>query len=200
MITTTLNAIRKHKPCVDSWKKLLAGLGKRRADSKPLPFHRIVEVCGLEDALWATRAAPEHDREWRLFAVACARDVQYPMADCRSVTAIDVAERFANGNATRAELDAAWSAARAARDAALDAMSGAWWDAIRAEGWASGAAAWDAARKASWGAMAASAAARERAHAAARGAARESVSGSAGVAARDKQRERFLDLVGRGHE
>ena len=134
MLTTTLNAILSAGPCgkrpkeegtLTGWLKLLASLGKYRADDEPLPFSRIVESNGLEDALWCCRAAPQYDREWRLFAVWCARQVQHLMPDQRSTTAIDVAERYANGEATHDELNAArdaardaWAAARAAAGAA----------------------------------------------------------------------------------
>ena len=67
-----------------------------------------------------------NDRTARLFAVWCAREalklVDDP--DPRSVSACNVAERYANGEATYDELDAAWAAARAAaRDAARDAQT-----------------------------------------------------------------------------
>src|SRR5208283_4216478 len=99
MICTTLNRIRAHKPCEDGWEKLLAGLGKTRADDEPLPYARIVEINGLDDALWACRVEPQHAKEWRLFAVWCARHVERLMEDERSRTAINVAERHANGGA-----------------------------------------------------------------------------------------------------
>ena len=121
MITTTLNRIRAHSPCREGWEKLLAGLGKTKADDDPLPFARIVEINGLDDALWCSRAEPQHEREWRLFAVWCARQVQHLMTDARSIAALDVAERYANGQATDGEWAAAWAAARAAADAARDA-------------------------------------------------------------------------------
>ena len=35
-ITTTLSAIRKHRPCHYGWEKLLASLGKTKADNEPL--------------------------------------------------------------------------------------------------------------------------------------------------------------------
>ena len=103
MIHTTLNAIRAHDPCVEGWRKLLAHLGQTEADDEPLPFATIVKSNGLDDALWCCRAAPEHDREWRLFAVWCARQVQHLMTDPRSVAALDVAERYANGQASKEE-------------------------------------------------------------------------------------------------
>ena len=125
-ITTTLNRIRAHSPCADGWTKLLRHLGKTQADDEPLPFSVIVASNGLDDALWCCRAEPQHAKEWRLFAVWCARQVQHLMTDRRSIDALDVAERYANGQATDAELepagdaagDAAWSAAWAAARAA----------------------------------------------------------------------------------
>ena len=150
MITTTLNKIRDHSPCQEGWGKLLKHLGKTKADDEPLPFAVIVESNGLDDALWCCRTAPERDREWRLFAVWCARRVQHLMIDPRSVAALDVAERFARGEATVEELAAARDAAgaaagvaardaagAAARDAARDAAGVVAWDAV-----------WDAARDA----------------------------------------------------
>ena len=122
MLHTTLNKIRECGPCADGWAKLLGHLGKTQADDAPLPFRVIVESNGLDDALWAMRSAPEYDQEWRLYAVWCARQVQHLMTDPRSIAALDVAARFANGEATHEELyaarAAAWAAARAAWDAA----------------------------------------------------------------------------------
>jgi len=77
------------------------------------------------------------DREIRLYAVWCARQVQHLMTDQRSIDALDVAERYANGLATENELDIARAAAwDAARDAEWDAE----WDAARDAEWAVGAA------------------------------------------------------------
>ena len=91
----------------------------------------------------ATKEGVLDDKTLRLFAVWCARRVQHLMKDKRSVATIDVAERFAHGNATAEELATAWYAARdaarnAARDAAMD-------DAIDSEKFAAMATAGDAA-------------------------------------------------------
>ena len=138
-ITTTLNRIRANLPCEAGWKKLLAGLGKTSADDAPLPYARIAEINGLDDALWCCRVEPQHAKVWRLYAVWCARQVQHLMTDPRSIAALDVAERHATGEATDDEL-------MAARDAARDAAWDAAGDAARAAaGDAAGAAAWDAA-------------------------------------------------------
>jgi hypothetical protein len=86
------------------------------------------------------------DKSLRLIAVRCAREVQHLMKDQRSIDALDVAERHANGEATDEELTAAWAAAWDARDAAWDAAGAAARDAARDAAWdAAGAAARDAA-------------------------------------------------------
>jgi hypothetical protein len=141
---TTLNKIRACSPCESGWETLLKHLGKTKADDEDLGLLTIVESNGFEDALWCLRAVDCCDRDARLYAVWCARQVQHLMTDKRSNDAIDVAERFANGEASQGELDAAWAAAR-------DAARAAAWDAARAAAWAAaGAAAWAAARAAAW--------------------------------------------------
>ena len=144
MIYTTLNKIRDRSPCEDGWKKLLKYLGKTHADDELLALSVILDSNGLNDALWCLRSVPEENRRWRKLAVAYARTVQHLMTDPRSVDALDVADRHADGDATDAELRTAWDAEWAAAwDAAWDAARAAAWDAARA-------AAWDAARAAAW--------------------------------------------------
>lgn len=125
---TTLNKIREHGPCADGWQKLLTHLGKTKADDEPLAFTTILDSNGLDDALWCMRSAPEYDKDWRLYAVWCARQVQHLMTDQCSLDALDVAERYVHGQETDVELVAAWAAGAAA--------------------WAAGAAAGAAARDA----------------------------------------------------
>ena len=141
---TTLNQIRAKSPCQSGWIKLLAYLGKTKADDEPISIVTILDSNGLDDALWCLQAVKGREREIRLFGVWCARQVQHLMTDPRSIAALDVSERFANGNATKDELDAAWADAR---DAAwADARDAAW--AARAAARAARAA-WAAARDAS---------------------------------------------------
>jgi len=185
-VKTTLNAIRAHSPCADGWSKLLRHLGKTQADDEPLDLRTILDSNGFDDALWCLRAVPNCDREARLFAVWCARQVQHLMTDPRSIAALDVAERRAHGKATDAELAAAWAAAgAAARAAACDAAWAAAW-----------AAACDAARAAACDAAraAARAAACDAACDAARAAACDAAWAAAWAAARDAQRERFIEI------
>jgi hypothetical protein len=147
------------------------------------------EACPRSDwMLWLLKGIEyEDDRSHRLFACWCARNT--PLADGRKVwdlltdrrsrDAVEVAERFADGNATKKDLAAAKDAAK---DAALDAAWAAAWTAA-------GAAARGAARDAAW--TAARAAAWTAAGAAARGAARDVAWDAAWDAARDAQADQL---------
>lgn len=122
-LTTTLNQIRAHHPCAGGWEKLLKHLGKTKADDEPISLLTILDSNGLDDALWSLRAFEGGDRDIRLFAVWCARQVQHLVADERSVKVLDDAEQFANGLCSEEELaaaaaDAAYAAANAAAYAA----------------------------------------------------------------------------------
>ena len=189
-LTTTLNRIREHGPCCEGWETLLKGLGKTSPDDEPLPYARIVEINGLDDAIWCCRAEPKYDRQWRLYAVWCARRVQHLTTDPRSVAALDVAERYARGEASDEELAAARDAAGDAWAAARDA-----WAAAR-DAWDVARDAWDAAEKTTW------AAARDAACAAAGAAwaARAAAWDATRDAARDAQRVEFLRVVNGGEQ
>lgn len=141
---TTLKKIREHSPCETGWKKLLKNLGKKKADDEPVSIAFILESNGIDDALWCLRAVDGYQREMRLFAVDCARSAVHFTNDERSIAAIDVSERYADGLASEDERAAAWDAAMAAaRAAAWDAARAAARAAARYAAWH---AAWDAAR------------------------------------------------------
>ena len=167
MMQTTLRKIRAAGPCgmqlVDGQRvgylKLRHHLGKDYGDDTPVDIATILDSNGLDDALWCLRAVDGHAREMRLYAVWCAREVQSLLNDPRSLTALDVAERYANGAASNDELAAAWAAAgkaawavwgtSAAWNAAEAAAASAAEDAAEAAAdaaWAAGAAAKDIAR------------------------------------------------------
>jgi hypothetical protein len=143
---TTLNKIREHQPCKDGWTKLLKYLGKVQADDVELDLLTIFESNGLDDALWCLRAVDGFEKEKRLMAVAFAREVQHLMTDQRSLVALDVAEKFANGEAKQEDLTAARAAtaySAAAYDAARAAARAAY-SAARAASAAASAAAYAA--------------------------------------------------------
>ncbi len=202
MLVTTLNKIREHGPCEKGWRKLLDHLGKTKADAANVAIETIIDSNGLDDALWclcAVERTSEVQRAERLFAVWCARQVQHLMSDQRSIGALGVAERHANGTATDEELDAARAAARAA---AWDAAWAAAKDTARAAAWASAkdtarAAAWDAAKDTAWDAAwdAAKDTAWDAAWAAARAAARAAAWDAAWAASRAAAKDTAKDTA-----
>jgi hypothetical protein len=105
------------------------------------------KVKSPEDIIW-TVARPDYmnEKDRMLFAVWCAREalklIKNP--DQRSIDACDVAEWYANGEATDDELATAEAAAWAARAAAWAARAAVWASEAAAE------AAAGAARAAAW--------------------------------------------------
>ena len=194
MYYTTLNKIRSKSPCCKGWEALLKHLGKKKADDEPVSLKTILESNGIDDALWCLRAVDDIDKDARLYAVWCARQVQHLMKDQRSITTIDVAAKFANGEATQDQLDAAFATGDATGDATDEAMVAVWVavsDAAMAAAWVADAASWAAAWAAADDAKVAVAA--EDTSWAARDAARDAAR-AAWDAARDAQTEKFIEM------
>jgi hypothetical protein len=187
-LTTTLNRIYACRPCSDGWAAGLEAAGKTEPDDEVLTYAQIATSVDLKDALWCCRAELQYSKEWRLFAVWCARQVQHLMKDRRSIDALDVAERFVNNKATEKELATAWSAAADAwaATAAAAARADAAWAATDAAAAARADAAADAAWAAADAAWSAAAAAADAARADAR------------ADARDAQKSAFIQLVTTG--
>ena len=123
MKVLTIHDLRSYEPCYDPSKYFPEDWSGTIIDIV------IDERIPWEDRLWAVmRNDLLSDKLMRLFAVWCARQVQHLMKDERSLKALDVAENFANGLATKEELAAAWVAAR---DAAWVAARVAAWVAAR---------------------------------------------------------------------
>jgi len=157
---TTLKKIRVKQPCEEGWAKLLAYLGKTKADNEPLNILTIIKSNGVQYALWALQAVdhPDRDRVSRLMACDFAESVlpifekKYP-DNKRPRECIKVARMYARGKADDKQM-------AAARDATWDAT----WAAELDTAWAARSAAWAAERAAEW--AAARAAARDAAWAA----------------------------------
>ncbi|VBP35416.1 putative bacteriophage protein [Burkholderia pseudomallei] len=197
----TLAALRKAGACYEGYNKLVRSIQGKASSAEDadreayihfrhdaeIPLLDILKSNGLDDALWTLRCISGADRDLRLFAVWCARQVEHLMQDQCSKDALNVAERFANGEATDEERDAAWDAAWAAARAAARTAA---WAAARTAAWA---AAWAAERDAAWAAArtAAWAAARTAAWDAAWAAARAAAWAAARDAAWAAQKEMF---------
>lgn len=124
----TLADLRKHGACYEGYNRVVRSLqGKpftekdeirnsylQSSSKQQISLISVVESNGLVDALWATRCLVGEDRNLRLYAVWCVRQVQHLLSDKRSLSALGVAEAFANGNASMEELREAQAAAMAA--------------------------------------------------------------------------------------
>jgi hypothetical protein len=173
MNTFTIEDIRNMEPCYDPGKYL-----PEDWQGTALDILRVTD-CPPQDRLWVVcREDWIDDKTLRLDAAWCARQALALIddPDPRSIAACNIAERYANGEATESELAAAFAAAWAARDAA----------------WAAWDAAGDAARDA-WDAFAAAGAARDAAWAAAFAAAWAAAFAAARDAARDAAWEAQVD-------
>jgi hypothetical protein len=160
MPTTSFRLLHDAGACKERYRFLAKALGgiKAYGVNTPITLLQILDINGFDDALWALRACPDSDTFARLLACNYAEHVlpifetQYPDDD-RPRKAIAVSRRYARGEATEAELTAAWNAAWAAEAAA--------WNAAWAAEAAAEAAAWAAARAAARDAGAAWNAARD---------------------------------------
>lgn len=169
----TLNFIRKRSPCTEGWGKLLSYLGKTKADDEMILLSTVLESNGLDDALWCLCALPEeYDSAIRLLVCDLVEPALafVPDGEGRPRNAVDIARKFANGEASSRELDAARMTANVAvseLDKAADATRAtngnmhhpelAALDAARAARdtveWWSGSSAWSAAQAARYAAM-----------------------------------------------
>lgn len=133
--------IRKLNPCYDPSEVV-------KDENEELPVKEWVAkyrnlVKNKSDIIWLLcNKLYMSEKDMRLFAVWCAREalalIDNP--DPRSITACNVAERYANGEATIEELNAAETAAWAATEDTAEATEAA----AQAAAWAAAWAAWSA--------------------------------------------------------
>jgi len=120
MLNTTFAKAEANNACIKSYKKMgkeLGGITKYGEDT-PIPLDKVLDVCGLHDAIWALRATIEPSENFLIeFSCQCAEHVlhfyedKYPN-DKRPQIAIEVARICITDKSP-----AAWAAAGAAWDA-----------------------------------------------------------------------------------
>jgi len=192
----TIDDIRRLRPCYDPSRYLAEDWTGTALD--------VLDVtdCPAADRIWVVLGMmSENDRRLaaccfvRRTPVGGGRTVWDILTDDRSKKAVEVAERFADGEATERELADAWDAAG---DAAWAAASSAASSAARAAARAAASvAASSAASSAAWAAAsaAAGAAASAAAGAAASAAARAAARDAAWAAARDAQIDILREML-----
>jgi hypothetical protein len=107
MRTTTLAKIKSCDPHPNFRDKLLLGFENTMGDDEPLPYSKILTSCGLGDALWATRTE-FNDYLWvQNLALSFARHIEHYLSDSRSIRALDMADKFLRGEASRNDMHSA---------------------------------------------------------------------------------------------
>ena len=151
MLTTSFKLLREAGACKDRYGHLRRAMGSGFGDTKSIAITAVLELNGLDDALWALRTVPEEqasERDLLSRTFACRSVRETPLADGRRVWdllddersrgAVVAAEDFVAGKISAKDLASARAAARAA----------AWASARAAARAAARASAWDAARAA----------------------------------------------------
>lgn len=113
--TTTLRQIRRAGPCESGWTMLVRGLGvdyhTAKFNEEPISLLRIMEINGLQDAVWALGTFPELGIDKRKFAIACVDNMPANVAIPRCVEALEAARLYVAGRLSDSALE----------DASLDA-------------------------------------------------------------------------------
>ena len=116
---TTLKKLKKHNPCRSSWDRLLESLDKTEPDNEPLKLRYILDLLGVQDAIWAFRAIDGYRKEQILFIADCAEHVlhiyeeKYPK-NTAPRAAILATRNYANGKISKEKLRSAGYAVDAA--------------------------------------------------------------------------------------
>jgi len=116
-MNTTLKQIKAHNPCESSYKKLLKGLNKTKADSENLEFRSIYNILDADDLFWSIKVL---DKKTRVHVGALFADtIKHLTEDKRVHDCIEVCFRYARGEATEEELKNAADAVYDARATAI---------------------------------------------------------------------------------
>ena len=105
-LTTTLAKLRKHSPCASGWATLLKSLPADYPQDKPINLLRILKSNGVQDMMWALRAATPDKPKLRVAMCAdmAARVLKYYEArypdDKRPRECIQACRQFVRGKIT----------------------------------------------------------------------------------------------------
>lgn len=128
MLYTTKKLLHEHHACAEGYKHLFS---RRIADeNEPIPLVEVLEINGLNDALWCMIATTEPCDECARWLAADFAEHVLPLFEAKYPDnrvprhAIETARAFARGHATKEELrDADDAVLNAARDVAFAALA-----------------------------------------------------------------------------
>ena len=128
-LTTTITKLREHQPCSDGWATLLKSLPADYPDTKPINLLHILKSNGVQDMMWALRAATPDLPKLRVAICAdmAARVLKYYEArypdDKRPRDCIKACRQFVRGKITLTLGKAAATATAASADATATAYA-----------------------------------------------------------------------------
>ncbi len=113
MLQTSFRLLHEMGACKDRYKYLAKSLGgiKKYGEDTPITLLKILDVCGLDDAIWAVRACPGAEQFGHLLACDYAEHVlhvyehEHP-GDYSPHNVIKTTRQYAKGEATKAEVEA----------------------------------------------------------------------------------------------
>lgn len=109
---TTINKMRAARPCYSGFQKFLRDSGRTTADDDNdiVRVDEVLRIAGLDAALWTLRTVegtPAQLKAIKMLGIRYARSVEHLLIDPRIKPALDVAERYVNGQASDEELKSA---------------------------------------------------------------------------------------------
>ena len=131
MLHTTFRKAREAGACSSEYNKMARFLGgvDKYGEDTPIPLDKILDVCGLDAALWCLQCILEPAEKEIGLLIGDFSEHTLPLLenlekkypdDARPRQAIETSRKFAGGELDAAQV-AAWNADWAARDAAWDA-------------------------------------------------------------------------------
>ena len=117
MLHTTFNKAHEAGACTESYKKMAKALGgiTKYGKHTPIPLDKVLEVCGLQDTIWAMRCTIEPS-ENILIELAC-RCAEHTLTNFESLYPDDKRPRKAIEAARVCITDKSEAARSAARSA-----------------------------------------------------------------------------------
>ena len=99
-ITITLNQVKHKKSAMEGWDKVIDMNGGTKADfNAPFPLSTVLDLNGIEYAIWCFKCLPEHKSTLTKFALFCAKEVCMYADDKRVYDCINAGEEYLKGNA-----------------------------------------------------------------------------------------------------
>ena len=111
-VMITLDQIENKGADMEEWKDIIEAVGRGKGDfNNPFPLSLILDLNGLDYAIWCFRCLPEYRNRYTKFALFCAKEVGMYIDDKAVHDCINTIEEYLEGNADLKALSEAHEAA-----------------------------------------------------------------------------------------